>query len=98
MIPSALRSVQYTSESFHFELATVFLQPQSLVRVFFWDRLLPLLAGGGFTIVEAMDESEGVSGGQQTDLVAEVITESLFERGLRKMKLRIGYFDTLELA
>jgi hypothetical protein len=41
----------------------VSLQPSPLVRVFFWDRLLLLLAGEGFMIIEAMDESEGVSDG-----------------------------------
>ena len=60
----------------------MFLQPSPLVRVFFWDRLLLLLAGGDFTIVETMNEGEGVSDGQQTDLVAEVVPESLCERSL----------------
>jgi hypothetical protein len=59
----------------------MFLQPASLVRVFLRDWLL-LLARGDLTIIEAMNESEGISDGQQTNLVAEVIPESLFERGL----------------
>ena len=83
------------SEPFHFELATVLLQPPPLVRIFFWHQLL-LLVGGDFAIVEAMDESKGVPDSQQTDLVTEVIPESLFERGLRRMKLRKGYVGTLE--
>ena len=53
-----------------------------------------LLAGGDFTIVEAVDESEGVSDGQQTDLVTKVVPEPLFERSLQRMKLRKGYFGT----
>ena len=83
------------SEPFHFELATVLLQPPPLVRIFFWHQLL-LLVGGDFAIVEAMDESEGVPDGQQTDLVAKVVPESLFERSLRRMKLRKGYVGTPE--
>lgn len=70
------------SESFYFQLTTMFLQPPPLIRVFFGDRLLLLLAEGDFTIVEAMDESEGVSDDQQTDLVAKVVPESSLERSL----------------
>ena len=55
-----------------------------------------MLVGGNFTIVEAMDESEGVPDGQQTDLVAKVVPESIFEHNLRRKKLRKGYLDTLE--
>ena len=66
-------------ESFHFELTTMFLQPASLVRVFLRDRLSLLLAREDLTVIEAMNQSKGVSDGQQTDLVAEVTPESLFE-------------------
>lgn len=59
----------------------MFLQPGPLIHVFLRDRLL-LLARGDLTIIEAMDESEGVSDGQQTDLVAEMVPESLFEHSL----------------
>lgn len=69
-------------ESFHFESTTMFLQPASLVRVFFWDRLSLLLARGNLMIVEAMDKSESVPDGKQTDLIAEVVPESLFEHSL----------------
>ena len=55
-----------------------------------------MLVGGNFTIVEAMDESEGVPDGQQTDLVTKVVPESIFEHNLRRKKLRKGYLDTLE--
>ena len=55
-----------------------------------------MLVGGNFAIVEAMDESEGVPDGQQTDLVAKVVPESVFEHNLRRKKLRKGYLDTLE--
>ena len=75
----------------------MFLQPPPPARVFFWDRLLLLLlVGGNFTIVEAMDESEGVSDSQQAGLVAKVVPEPLFESSLQRMKLRMGYFGTLE--
>ena len=60
----------------------MFLQPGPLIHVFLRDRLLLLLARGDLTIVEAMNESEGVSDGQQTDLVAEMVPESLFEHSL----------------
>lgn len=33
-------------------------------------------------IVEAMDKSESVPDGKQTDLIAEVVPESLFEHSL----------------
>ena len=66
-------------ESFHFESTTMFLQPVSLVRVFLRDRLSLLLAREDLTVIEAMNQSKGVSDGQQTDLVAEVTPESLFE-------------------
>lgn len=55
-----------------------------------------MLVGGNFAIVEAMDESEGVPDGQQTDLVAKVVPESIFEHNLRRKKLSKGYLDTLE--
>ena len=74
----------------------MFPQPPPLVCVFFWDRWLLLLVGGNFAIVEAMDESEGVPDGQQTDLVAKVVPESIFEHNLRRKKLSKGYLDTLE--
>jgi len=89
---------QSTSDPFHLELTTMLLQPPPLVRVFFWDWLLLLLTGRDFVIVKAMDESEGVSDDQQTDLVAKVIPEPLFKRGLQRMKLRTGYFGILELV
>ena len=69
-------------ESFHPESATVFLQPDPLVRVLFWDLLLLLLAGGNLSIVKAMNECKGIPDGQQTDLVAEVVPESPLECNL----------------
>jgi len=70
------------------ESVTVFPQPP-LVRAFFLDRLPPLV-GGQFTIVEVMNESEGVSGDQRTNPVAKVAADSLFGRGLRRMNIRKG--------
>ena len=58
------------------------LQPASLIRVLLRGRLSLLLIQGDLTIVETVNKSEGVSDGQQTDLVAEVILESLFEHCL----------------
>ena len=49
-------------------------------------------------IVEAVDKSEGVSDRQQTDLVAKVAPESLFQRSLQRAKLRKGYLGTAELV
>lgn len=68
----------------------MFLQPASLIRVFLRDRLSLLLVRGGLTVVKAMNESESVSDGQQTDLVAEMTPESLFEHTLRTVGLRKG--------
>ena len=65
--------------SFRFEFTTMFLQPAPLVRVFLRDRLSLLLSRGDLTVIEAMDESDGISDGQQTDLVTKVTPESLFE-------------------
>ena len=59
-------------ESFHFEFTTIFLQPTPLVRVFLRDRLSLLLARGDLTVIEVTNQSEGVSDGQQTDLVAKL--------------------------
>ena len=63
---------QLTSEPFHFGSMTVPPQPPPLVRTFFWNWLLLLPVGGDSTIAGATVESEGVSGGQRTDLVAEM--------------------------
>ena len=57
------REPSASSEAFHFELTTMFLQPSPLSRVFFWNQLLLLLARGNLVIVETTDESEGVAGG-----------------------------------
>lgn len=51
-------------ESFHFESATMLLQPAPLVRVFRRNRLLLLLVRADLMVVETMNESEGVSNGQ----------------------------------
>ena len=67
----------------------MFLQPTSLIRVLLRDRLSLLLVGS-LAVVKAMNESESVSDGQQTDLVAEVTPESLFEHTLRTVELRKG--------
>jgi len=74
----------------------MFLQPASLIRVLLRDRLSLLLVRGGLAVVEAMNESESVSDGQQTDLVAEVTPESLFEHSLRTVELRKGCSDRLK--
>jgi len=60
----------------------MFLQPASLVRIFLRDLLSLLLARGDLTVIKAMNQSERISDGQQTDLVAEATPESLFERSL----------------
>lgn len=72
-------------ETFHFELTTIFLQPLPLVCVFFGDRLWLLLARGALTIVEAMNESKGISSDQQTDLIAETVPQCHFERVLPRI-------------
>jgi len=73
-------------------------RPPPLARIFFWDLLSLLLAGGDFAIVEAVDKSEGASGGQQANLVAKVAPEPLFQHSLQRAKLRKGYLGTLELV
>jgi len=45
-----------------------------------------------------VDESEGVSDDQQTNLVAEMVAESFFDRRLQAMKVRKGCFGTLWLV
>jgi hypothetical protein len=69
-------------KTFHLELTTVLFQPPPLSRVFFWNRLHQRLTRGSLAVIETMNEpSEGVSDHQQTDLVAEMTSKSLFEHG-----------------
>lgn len=51
-------------ESFHFELATMLLQPASLIRVFRRNYLSPLPVRASIVVVETVNESEGVPDGQ----------------------------------